>query len=176
MCKKISFVATLALLGGCTSTPPQVVDADHSAKIRVFHGTAVYMYPGQTCYGEKNQETIHAAAGGFSMLVANKKVGMPTTDDIPWSYHEYVIPAGKPLTLEMTWATEGGGVRQSCGPVGATFTPEVGKYYDTSMLFAKGGCSIQLRELIETSPGKASTQIKTTTPAYACLKNQRGWF
>ena len=171
MQKKLSFIAALVLLGGCSSSPLQVVDTKHSAKIRVFHGTAVYMFPGQTCYGAKNQETIHAAAGGFSMLVANKKVGMPTTDDIPWSYHEYVIPADKPLTLEMSWATEGGGLRQSCGPIGATFTPEVGKYYDTSMLFVEGRCSVQLRELIEVSPGKASATIKTTTPTSACPKS-----
>jgi len=129
------------------------------------------MYPGQTCYGAKNQEAINAAAGGFSMLVANKKVGMPITDDIPWSYHEYVIPADRPLTLKMYWATEGGGLRQSCGPIGATFTPEVGKYYDTSMLFVAGHCSVQLRELTEVTLGKASAAIKTTTPAFACPKS-----
>ncbi|MFI8619282.1 hypothetical protein ACIGHN_27700 [Acidovorax sp. NPDC077693] len=146
----------------------QTHSAGHSAKIRVFHGTAVYMHPGQVCYGARNQEKIHAAAGGYSMLVANKKVGMPATDDIPWSYHEYVIPAEKPLTLEMYWAVDAGGARSSCGPIGATFTPEAGRYYDTSMLVTASSCSVQLRELTEISPGKASAKIKTTTPALKC--------
>lgn len=164
------FFATsmLVLLTGCSSPSTHIEDASNFAKIRVFHGTAVYMYPGKTCYGPKNDEMIHAAAGGFSILVANKKVGMPVTDDIPWSYHEYLIPTGKPLTLEMSWAVDGGGTRQSCGPIGATFTPEAGKFYDTSMHFAKGYCSIQLRELIEISAGKAAPVSTAKKSAVAC--------
>ncbi|HEY6094240.1 MAG TPA: hypothetical protein VIU93_04730 [Gallionellaceae bacterium] len=170
MLKTSSFMGLSILLVGCSSTPIQVVDTEHSAKIRVFHGTAVYLYPGQTCYGTKNSEYIHAAAGGFSMLVANKKVGMPTTDDTPWSYHEYVIPADKPLTIEMSWADDSGGYSRSCGPIGVTFTPEIGKYYDTTMLFADSHCSVRLRELVEVSPGKATATIKASTPAFTCPK------
>lgn len=105
------------------------------------------------------------------MLVSNKKVGMPVTEDIPWSYHEYVIPSGKPITMEMYFQIDGGGVKQSCGPVGAMFTPEAGKDYDTSMVFASGRCTVQLRELKEISPGTATGKIVTAQPAYLCNAN-----
>ena len=164
---KIAPIIALTLLGGCSSTP-ELVHYEHPAKIRVMHGTAAYLYPGSTCYGAANQEMIHAAVGGFSMLVPNKKIGMPVTEDIPWTYHEYAIPGGKPLTVKMYWSTQSNGLMQSCGPVGATFTPEIGKNYDTAMIFSKGRCWIQLRELIEESPGKASAIVKETKPAFAC--------
>lgn len=172
MRKLVATISILGFLAGCASTPQQNVNAETAAKIRVFHGTSVYMYPGSSCYGGDNPEKIYGA-GGFSMLTANTKVGMPVTDDIPWSYHEYLIPSGKPLTLEMYYSAEGDGMRHSCGPIGATFTPEPGKFYDTSMIFASGQCSIQLRELHETSPGKADAIALKPTPAIECSRNPR---
>ena len=170
MNKTIALAATLLSATGCSTTSPPLAVSDVTAKIRVLHGVGVTMYPGKTCYG-RSAGGVSLASGGFSFLVANKKVGMPVTEDTPWSYHEYVIPANEPLTLAMYLYSSTPGavtVTQTCGPVGATFTPEAGKHYDTNMLFQSGRCSVQVRELTETSPGKATAQIKPISPAYAC--------
>jgi hypothetical protein len=102
------------------------------------------------------------------MMRKNKKVGMPVTEDIKWSYHEYIIPAEKPLTLQMTYLAETAVGWDRCGPIGATFVPEVGKYYDTEMIFSSRSCSIQVRELVETSLGKALPKKIVTIPAFEC--------
>jgi len=170
MNKSIALATILLSATGCSTNPPPLAVSALTAKIRVFHGVGVTIYPGKTCYGQ-SAGGVSVASGGFSFLAPNKKVGMPVTEDTPWSYHEYVISANEPLTLSMYLYSSTPGavsVTQTCGPVGATLTPEAGKYYDTNMLLQSGRCSVQVRELTETSPGKATAQIKPISPAYAC--------
>lgn len=165
-----ALTAILVLATGCSTASLPIPEPDKSAKLRVFQGGSVVLYPGRTCYGSTNGNGF-SVSGNLSYLAPNKKVGMPVTEDTPWSYHEYVIPAGEPLTLSMYLYSSTAGavtVTQTCGPIGATFTPEVGKYYDTNLLLRSGRCSVQVRELTETAPGKATAQIKPTTPASVC--------
>jgi len=136
----------------------RIYQAQNLARIRVFHGTAVDLYFGDVCNGGKLR-SIHAASGGFSYLVPNKTIGMPTTDDLPFSYHEYFIPAGKPLTVRMFWQTQNAtGMWEHCGPIHVMFTPEAGQDYDTFMEFKQGVCQgVALRRFIMGQNGKVTT-------------------
>lgn len=151
------------LLSGCATTEPttMVPDSEPHARIRVFHGTSADLYLGDICDGNSHP-VIHAAAGGFSYLVRNKTIGMPATDDMPFSYHEYAIPAGQPVTVKMYWQVQNAnGTWQHCGPSHVIFTPEAGHDYDTFMKFSGGVCQgVEVRKFVVGNDGKI-----TTTPA-----------
>ncbi len=148
------------ILQGCATVPevPVTYDPATQARIRVFHGTAAYLYLGDVCDG-KSHSFIHAAAGGFSYFERNKKIGMPATDDMPLSYHEYAIPANKPFTVMMRWqAQNASGTWESCGPIYTSFTPRAGQDYDTFMSFHRGACQgVKVRKLISDESGKVTT-------------------
>ena len=139
----------------------------HTARIRVFKEAAVTLYPGAYCYGSNSPAAIQATDGEASIFSLNKKVGMPVTLDMPAAYNEYVIAAGKPLTVMLKLEAVRDGVKASCGPLGATFYPQAGKNYDVTMGYA-GSCFAQIRELIETSPGKAAARQFPSGASYPC--------
>ncbi len=151
------------MLSGCANTEqaPPISSSEPQARIRVFHGPSAYLYLGDVCDGNEHQ-VIHAAAGGFSFLSRNKTLGMPRTDDMPFSYHEYAIPADKPLTVRMYWqAQNASGTWERCGPIYTMFTPEAGQDYDTFMKFRGGVCQgVEVRKFVIDAEGKI-----TTTPA-----------
>lgn len=167
----LAAVMCLSTFAGCTSSPVKY-DLEKEARIRVFHDVGVYMYPNKTCYSEDKSEAIHASAGGFSMLVPNQKIGMPPSENMGRSYHEFLIRAGEPLTLEMHYAvqmtTPGQKITNSCGPIGATFVPQAGKDYEAAMIFNGGYCKVGVSEL-QAVPSKPSKPIPITlVPAGAC--------
>lgn len=145
------------------------VDPANAARIRVYQEADITLYPGEYCYGSDNPAAIHATASLLSMIGLRKREGMPETDDIPGAYSEYVIPAGKPMTVMLQWQAEKDGVKASCGPIGSTFFPQSGKNYDVTMGIA-GNCFVQIRELLETSPGKAAAQLAPAGYSFACKK------
>ena len=151
------------VLSGCASTEqaPMMIAAEQQARIRVFHGTSAYLYLGDVC-DDSSHPVIHAAAGGFSYLERNKTLGMPATDDMPFSYNEYAIPAGEPVTVKMYWQLQkASGTWEHCGPIHMMFTPETGHDYDTFMKFRGGVCQgVEVRKFIVNGDGKI-----TTTPA-----------
>jgi hypothetical protein len=159
------------LLSGCATTEqmlPLTFNPDQHARIRVFHGTSVHLYLGDICKDD-TLPAINAAAGGFSYLVRNKRIGMPATDNIPFSYHEYTIPAGQPMTVKMYWQVQNAnGTWQSCGPEYSTFTPEAGHDYDTFMKFSGGACQgVVVRKFVVDSAGKITTRFAPLTrPAF----------
>jgi hypothetical protein len=68
-------------------------------------------------------------------------IGMPLTDDMPFSYDEYTIPAGQRVTVKMYWqAQHTNGSWISCGPIHVMFTPEAGGDYDSLMRFEGSVC------------------------------------
>lgn len=148
------------MISGCASIEqtPMILDSEPQARIRIFHGPSVYLYLGDVCDGNEHP-VIHAAAGGFSFLASNKTLAMPRTDDMPFSYHEYAIPSGKPLTVRMYWqAQNAGGTWERCGPIYTMFTPEAGQDYDTFMKFRGGVCQgVEVRKLMVGAEGKIST-------------------
>jgi len=162
------------LLLGCASSPEPLPQSAYQARIRVFHGVGSYIYFGDVCDG-KSHPVIHAAAGGFSYFVPNKRIGMPQTDDMPsFSYHEYAIPAEQPVTVKMYWQTQkANGVWDSCGPIYTTFTPEANQDYDVFMKFVGGMCqSVELRKFTVATDGKISTNPAPTNslPYESCSK------
>lgn len=166
-------MAISALIGCATKSEP-AVNTPHQARIRVFHGTGAYIYFGDVCDG-KSHPVIHAAAGGFSYFVPNKRIGMPQTDDMPsFSYHEYAIPAEQPVTVKMYWQMQkANGIWDSCGPIYTTFTPEINQDYDVFMKFVSGMCQgVELRKFTVATDGKISTNPAPTNslPYESCSR------
>lgn len=143
------------------------LDTGNVARIRVFKESKVVLNPGDYCYGTHNPSAIVASEGAPSLFSINHKVGMPLTDDTPANYNEFIIEAGKPLSLVLYLEGERDGVKVSCGPLGATFFPQPGRDYDLTMGFT-GVCVVQLRELSEISPGMVITRVVPTSPSFAC--------
>ena len=157
--KTLSGILLSVALSSCAA-PEYTPAATDMARIRVFHGTSVYLYLDGHCSKDSNQR-IHAAAGGHSYFVPNKRIGMPPTADMPFSYHEYAIPADRPVGISMYWAADDKktGTRFRCGPVMRYFSPKAGHDYDTRIEFLKqGGCEVHLRELAMTDSGIATAR------------------
>jgi hypothetical protein len=161
----LALFALASLAGVCNFA--FAVDAGNVARIRVFKESKVILNPGDYCYGSHNASAIEASDGAPSMLSWNRKVGMPLTEDTPANYNEYIIEAGKPLSLVLYLEGERDGVKVSCGPLGATFFPQPSRDYDLTMGFT-GVCVVQLRELSEISPGMVITRVVPTSPSFAC--------
>lgn len=170
--KYLMVAVLLASLAGFVSVAEsaQSADSTYTAKVRVFQEADITLYSGQYCYGSDNPEAIRASETGFSIFGTSKRVGMPLTADIDGPYNEFLIPAGKPMTVMLQWAAEKNGVKASCGPIGSTFYPQFGRNYDVTVGLS-GRCGIQIRELFETISGKATSQIVPSSPSYGCLKN-----
>jgi len=143
------------------------VELVNTARVRVFQEADITLYPGEYCYGSASPAAIHASSSGFSIFGTNKRAGMPVTGDIEGAYNEYVIQAGIPVTVMLQWAGEKNGMQASCGPIGSTFYPQMGKNYDVTIAY-KGNCFVQIRELYETSPGKAEALPVAAGPSFAC--------
>lgn len=148
------------LLSACAHTEEMVppFDPAEQARIRVFHGLSAYLYLGNICDGNIHP-VIHAAAGGFSFLTPNRTIGMPPSGDTPRSYHEYVVPAGQPVTVKMFWqAQNAAGAWTSCGPIHMMFTPEAGQDYETFMSFRGGACQgVEVRQFTRGTDGLLTT-------------------
>ncbi len=160
----LGVVLTPGLSGCFNIAPSALVDDDiKSAKLRVFDGPTIYLNPGETCIG--SFEKMHRlTAGGLASLTIDRKLGMPETDDLPVSYHEYVIPAGEPSTLYLPENNN------RCDIPPRYFTPQPGKYYDASLKtdFWSGACRLRVREILQNRNGKVTTRHVGTLPAHRC--------
>lgn len=164
-------VLLLALAGLLNAAQAaELANAAITARVRVYQEAKIILYPGEYCFGSKNPAAIDTSTNGWGMLNISKREGMPATDDISGSYNEYVIPAGVPVTVMLKWEAEKNGVKASCGPIGSTFFPQAGKNYDVTMGIS-GNCYVQLRELVEISPGKASAIQTPSSYSFACSSN-----
>jgi hypothetical protein len=139
----------------------------NTAKVRVFQIGDITLYPGEFCYGSNSPAAIQAAKSGFGIFSTHKRVGMPVTEDIVGSYNEYTIPAGTVMAVMMKWEVQRGGAKTICGPTGAAFLPQAGKNYDVT-ISNTGQCFAQIRELYETSPGKAFALQTPASPSFPC--------
>lgn len=160
------------LLSACAGSqpPPASYDPEREARIRVFHGPSAYIYLGNVCDG--SPQVIHAAAGGFSFAVRNRRIGMPVAGDTPWSFNEYAVPAGEPLTVKMYWQAQGhSGVWTHCGPIHVMFIPEAGHDYEAFMKFRGGLCrGVEIRKLVVDADGNIETAFAplSSPPFYRC--------
>lgn len=167
--KFLMIPVVLASLAGLAAVhaSAQAQEATSSARIRVFKEAAIDLYPGEYCYGSDSSAAIHASDGEVSIFSFNIKEGMPLTEDTPSDYNEYVIEAGKPFAVRLQFDAEKDGLRASCGPLGSYFIPQAGKNYDVSLGFA-GSCFVRIRELYETSPGRAEARLVPASHSFAC--------
>ena len=171
---------TAAGLSGCTTTDlvrAEDYDPEIHARIRIRFPlpNLAFLYPGQSCYseegpsffsaGKKDPGSIIAHSGGknfgmvnsLSLFTSNRKVGIPQTADITWNHHEYIVPAGQPLTVESsitsmpdpayTYPTV------SCSAA-VTFIPQAAKDYDSVFIMhgtvlrpSTTSCEIRIREI-----------------------------
>lgn len=175
---KLHSIAALVcslILAGCASGPVKI-DATKEARIRVGLQGKIDFHPNKTCYATDQMDAVNVALGGFSMIGPKLRIGMPKSEDMPRSYHEYVIQAGQPLTIEMVYAQphahttyQAGTYNVSkCGPIGATFTPQPGRDYDTFLRIENGMCSIALRELAPVQGGPSKPTPVKSAPAGPC--------
>jgi hypothetical protein len=176
MFKAFFGICLSAMLSSCATQQEYIPANQDSARIRVSNGTAVHLYIDSRCTDDPAKQ-IHAAAGGFSYLVPNKRIGMPSTEDMPFSFHEYAIPANRVIIISMYWSADsrkGSTVRSRCGPVTKAFIPQAGHDYDTSMIFSDGTCHVQLRELANVNAEGMATPVllppQGTPVDIECLK------
>jgi hypothetical protein len=126
-----------------------------------------YPLSGRILLRLQNPEAIKASETGFTISGTHKRVGMPETADIAGAYNEYELHAGRPITVMLQWQAEKNGVKASCGPIGSTFYPQAGKDYDVTIGYS-GSCFVQIRELYETAPGKASARMAASSYSFPC--------
>ena len=168
-CRRVTLGLHSVILGsmlGCASYSTGKLDAEQSvnaAKVRVFRPVAIFMYPGKSCYLSGSPGEIKTLSLPFAKKLT---VGMPSTEDMPDTYDEFLVPGNSPLTVRM-WIRNPG-ARFQCDPGAVAFTPESGKNYDTALILESGYCHIRIRELVEGSPGKAFPQPLRVMPATRC--------
>lgn len=177
--KWLSGILLCTMLFSCATQQEYIPAAPDTARIRVFHGTSVELYIGSRCSDEPGS-TIHAASGGFSYLVPNQRIGMPSTADMPLSFHEYAVPAGQVVTVSMYWSADtkkGSGVRSRCGPKTVSFIPQSGHDYDTFMLFEDDTCKVRIRALTDINASGMATPVLLPPQAIPvddeCLRKER---
>jgi hypothetical protein len=155
-CTWVALGALPVLLGACASPAPERFDPASQARLRVYHGASAHLIIHHGC---GKTESIHAAAGGFSYLARNKTLGMPRPPSMPsFSFHEYALPAGKPVTVSMFWQMQdASGVWRRCGPSELIFTPKVGQDYETFMLVDSWSSTckhVEVRRLVRAADGR----------------------
>lgn len=175
-------VLSISVLAACVG--PKVLDASSdsgpTSRIRVLvTGANVYLHPNKPCYTLYAKSTIAAHSGGrnyglfdsATILASNKKVGMPLTEDISWSYHEFIVQANQPLTIFSNYVSTGevGGQwrSSSCGPIAGKFNPVPGKDYDAALIFERGRCYLRVRELVS-DQGKVNPVELAIEPTFEC--------
>lgn len=185
------FCLAAGLLQGCST---QSLQTDYNpatdARIRVFSlPNNTWLYSGKNCFATDDPDRIIAHSGGrdfglvnsLSVLASNRRIGMPQTKDMPFTYHEFIVPAGKPLIIasSINTQTEARIKKESptitstrCGPIGVTFVPQPGQDYDTAFELKGYGCEIRVRRLIPDSRETADTEKVPFASAPECSK---GW-
>ena len=190
-----------AVLSGCAATDlvrAEDYDPEIHARIRILFPlpNIAFLYPGKNCYsedgpsffsaGKKDPDSIIAHSGGknfgmvnsLSLFTSNRKVGIPSTEDITWNHHEYIVPAGQPLTVESSitsMSDPGYTVPSVSCRAAVTFIPQAATDYDSvfimygSVLRASSiSCEIQIREI---PPDGTDPVVIETEKAYPCEKS-----
>lgn len=117
-----------AMLAGCVTHSDLNIDPAKAAHIRVTSTNAAgwyqktHLYPDATCAHYDNPQKI--IGNGF--LAGSKSLNMPKTAETSAQFREYVVPAGKPLTVQMTLSHDD----ERCGPIYAKFVPVAGRMYE----------------------------------------------
>ncbi len=140
------------LLTGCSSSPKnhQVVDAAHSAKLRINHpiygADNVKIVDGDLCRND-NAFSIDASKSKVARFKKSIDLGIPKTSTASSYYDEFVIPSSKNISIQFSTHKQSGAFIESCMPPGVSFEANVGGLYEAFMSEEYGQCSIQVREI-----------------------------
>ncbi len=172
-----SALVMLALAGCATQGGTHATyDPAKDARIRAYWGPVVYFHFNRGCRPPESllagyPDTIVATKPGLSALV-NKTVGMPVPDDAAKYFHEYVVPAGKPITItsRANYQDLRGGkpVRVSDPPVSGTFVPTAGHDYEVWGSAGSAYDRLTLRELHVDAGGRVTATTRPISPAPVC--------
>lgn len=110
----------------------------------------------------------------------NRVIGIPatlTTEAVKserLGYDEFVIPAGKPTVLRMSYDASSDSGHSWCYPKPAYLTPKAGKDYEVKLEFRKidllsSGCRIVISEITGAEMIKQPQEISSNT----CIANQK---
>lgn len=160
-----------AVLSSCaTQQAPYVPAAPDSARIRVFHGPDTHIYFDSQCTDDPDKH-IWATAGGFAFIVPNKRIGMPATEDMHFSFHEYAIPAGRVVSVVMYGSKSS---LVACRRQEREFIPEAGHDYDATLILENRACYVRVRELVDVDEKGMATPVllphQWIPLDYKCLK------
>ena len=164
------------MLSGCSTQKEQIKfdDAVLDAKIKVSRTSRTLLYPNSNCVDFKNKKRSVKVLNDNSWLGAldsNLNLGMPKTkDDFPSTAHEYAIPSGKPVTIDLYYISGNNVSTTYCGPFDISFTPESGGLYDVQLRFNDNKCYPLLRKLSKnaSSSNEASAEIIKYSSAPHC--------
>lgn len=149
------FLLVAALSSCATQQAPYVPAEPDSARIRVFHGPGTYIYIDSQCTDDPKKE-IFATAGGFSFIVPNKRIGMPATEDMHFSFHEYAIPAGRVVSVVMYGSKSS---LVACHRQVREFIPAAGHDYDATLILEGHACHVRVRELVNVDEKGMATPV-----------------
>lgn len=157
-------LASCAGSGGERST---VYYPESEARARVYWGAVVYFHYDTACVPKENLfgysgDSMLVSKPGLSSLT-NKTIGMSVPADAGRYYHEYLVPAGRPLTISARISTRtlrGAKTYVETSPVGAgTFVPQPGLDYE---IFADDGGwrpQVRVRQLSQGAGGVSTTPV-----------------
>ncbi|MDB0571251.1 hypothetical protein LBW59_10770 [Ralstonia solanacearum] len=166
------------LLAACASPNGKLTanyHPDSQARIRVYWGAIVHFHFNTQCAPEEGLlghagNSMLASKPGLSSLT-NKTVGMPLPPDAARYYHEYLVPAGQPLTISTRISRRtlrGAQVYQETSPRTAdTFTPQPGQDYEVFVDGEIGLPRIHVRQLHQLADA-ISTEPVAVSIAPAC--------
>jgi hypothetical protein len=170
---KLAAVSLFSSISACTfMQPPHHVtvasptyDPTVSARVRFLTGNgtkSASFKPNSTCYRSAWENDADAVQVDDGYLAAWKyssqsvTIGMPPSPR-PWMrvdglqfkdmIKEYVVDAGKPMTVSMLASSSAGNVSYSCRAPSATFTPQAGHDYDVFEEFEGRRCWMSVREI-----------------------------
>lgn len=165
-------IATAVALSGCAATGLGKAEMNPAkeARIRVFNqnGIGVRLNPNRACYASETlfglgDPAIQASSGGWSAMGSNRVVGMPRAADTPEKFHEYVVNANEPMTIETIYRLGGtatGSLR--CGSLAGTFTPAPGADYEGYLYFEGQYCKLAIRQLVAAGDAVTTKPVRYT--------------
>ncbi|GJH33217.1 hypothetical protein CBA19CS91_10690 [Paraburkholderia hospita] len=156
----VSIVSSV-LLCACAGTASQTAADYHpqtEARVRVYWGANVTFYLNTACVTGEARHFV-ASKPGLSSL-SNKTVGMPVPPDAARYFHEYIVPAGQPMTVHARISSEqiinGKRYRVTDAAKASTFVPEHGHDYEILVQDNDGPDEIFARELVSSANGTSA--------------------
>ena len=165
----VSIVSSV-LLCACAGTPSQTAKdyrPETEARVRVYWGANVTFYLNTACVTGQARHFV-ASKPGLSSL-SNKTVGMPMPPDAARYFHEYIVPAGEPMTVRAQISSQqlinGKQYRVTDAAAASTFVPEHGHDYEILVQDNDGPDEIFARELVSSVNGTSTVPhpLKSTS-------------